>query len=80
MGSQTTAGPYQLCASTITSGEDAIWWAFVTVTTVGYGDEVPVTSGGRVVDGRRVEARLDRIEQELAEIRRLLGSSGDDGP
>ena len=28
---------------------DALWWAIVTVTTVGYGDRYPVTFGGRAV-------------------------------
>jgi len=33
----------------ITTGGDALWWAVVTITTVGYGDFYPVTAGGRLV-------------------------------
>jgi voltage-gated potassium channel len=29
--------------------QDALWWSFVTVTTVGYGDISPITMGGRIV-------------------------------
>jgi voltage-gated potassium channel len=28
---------------------DALWWSATTVTTIGYGDVVPATSGGRVI-------------------------------
>ncbi|MBV9205838.1 MAG: potassium channel family protein [Actinobacteria bacterium] len=34
--------------SNIHSLGDALWWSFVTVTTVGYGDFYPVTTWGRV--------------------------------
>ncbi len=35
--------------SNIRTAEDAIWWAIVTISTVGYGDKFPVTNLGRMV-------------------------------
>jgi len=32
----------------ITTASDALWWGYVTATTVGYGDQFPVTAGGRL--------------------------------
>lgn len=36
-------------AANITSASDAIWWVYVTITTVGYGDQYPVTNVGRFI-------------------------------
>jgi len=35
--------------SNIKSAEDAIWWTYTTITTVGYGDKYPVTTEGRIL-------------------------------
>jgi voltage-gated potassium channel len=35
--------------SNIRTPQDALWWAFTTVTTVGYGDKFPVTTEGRMI-------------------------------
>lgn len=32
----------------ITNPQDALWWSFATITTVGYGDLFPVTTAGRI--------------------------------
>ena len=35
--------------SNIKTADNALWWAFATITTVGYGEYYPVTTEGRIV-------------------------------
>jgi voltage-gated potassium channel len=37
--------------SNITSASDALWWVVVTMSTVGYGDQFPVSNAGRILGG-----------------------------
>jgi voltage-gated potassium channel len=38
-----------IAGANIRTPSDALWWGYVTITTVGYGDRFPVTLPGRVI-------------------------------
>ena len=45
----------------IGSFRDSLWWAIVTVTTVGYGDVVPTSTAGRIVGALLMLAGVSAI-------------------
>ena len=47
---------------------DAIWWAIVTLCTVGYGDVVPITAAGKFVAGLAIILGLMMIALPVAVI------------
>jgi len=57
---------------TFTSIGLAFWWALTTVTTVGYGDVVPVTSGGRLVGAALMLTGLSLIPLVTSVVVSLL--------
>ncbi len=70
----------------ITSGGDALWWAIVTITTVGYGDFFPVTAGGRITAffvmfaGVGIIGALASILASLSRVAGLDGPEADAAP
>lgn len=38
-----------IAGANIKTPSDALWWGYVTITTVGYGDKYPVTLPGRII-------------------------------
>lgn len=47
----TLAFEHEREGSSISNFGEAMWWSFVTCTTVGYGDFSPVSTGGRIIAG-----------------------------
>lgn len=39
---------FEYDSGSINTAENALWWTYCTVTTIGYGDLYPVTTGGRI--------------------------------
>ncbi|HET8526179.1 MAG TPA: potassium channel family protein [Actinomycetota bacterium] len=58
---------------------DSLWWAIVTVTTVGYGDLVPQTTAGRVTAAFLMVSGLAFLGALAGSLAALLGVS-DDAP
>lgn len=48
-GSSILAGTFAMMYFEQMKFQDALWWSFVTATTVGYGDLSPATNAGRIV-------------------------------
>jgi voltage-gated potassium channel len=58
---------------------DALWWAMVTITTVGYGDKVPVTGAGQAVAVVFMIAGLALFGLLTATITSYFAEAGKDG-
>lgn len=64
---------------------DSLWWAIATITTVGYGDRVPVTPAGRIIGGMLMVVGLAFLGVIAASLAAHFGltdtesSGGEDG-
>ncbi len=52
--------------------EDGLWWALVSLTTIGYGDLYPVTTSGRLVAGVVVLFGMGMVGVATAKIASIL--------
>lgn len=61
----------------IQTGVDAVWWAYVTITTVGYGDRYPVTTEGRFLGVLLLVAGIALFSVLTAYVaQKLIGTPG----
>ena len=56
----------------ILSLSDALWWALVTMATVGYGDIVPVTAGGQILAGAVIILGVATMSMLTAIVTRIF--------
>jgi voltage-gated potassium channel Kch len=64
----------------ITTAGDALWWGYVTATTVGYGDQFPVTTGGRIVGALMLTVGVALFATFSGFLANLFLSASDEPP
>ena len=67
-------------AENIDANFDAIWWALVTLTTVGYGDIVPQAGWGRLIGAFVMVLGVTFLSFLTATVTSLRPSSGSSQP
>jgi len=58
--------------------DDGMWWAFVTITTVGYGDVVPMTGPGRFIGVLTMVVGVLVYSLVIANVTRLVEMAGEE--
>ena len=61
----------------IKTAENALWWSFVTITTVGYGDLYPVTNIGKVLAAILIFCGIASFGAVISFVNRLASSFRD---
>lgn len=64
----------------VRSFTDALWWSTTTITTVGYGDVYPVTSGGRLVGAFTMVVGISTFAVVTAKVAEFLVRPEPDQP